>query len=467
MIRGFRIYFAIMIFAAVVGGFVAGAYITSAVEAKPADKYEKLSLFTKVLHILETTYVEDVDVKKLIYGGIKGMLEELDPHSAFLNPEDYKEMKESTTGEFGGVGIEITKRDNIITVITPIEDTPAWNSGLRSMDKIIKINDESTAEMDLQTAVSKMRGAPGTKVKITVARDGSQKPIDFTIIRKVIKIVSVKTTLLPDDFGYLRVSTFNENTVSDLKKGISKLEKQTKGGKLKGVLMDLRNNPGGLLDQAVGVVDIFLDNGAIVSVRAKDKEKKIIEYAKPDSGYLKDIPIVVLVNQASASASEIVAGALQDNNRGVIVGQKTFGKGSVQTLVELDDKSAIKYTIARYYTPNGRSIQATGIEPDVNILQIDPKVMEEEKILEEDAQDKYSEANLSGHFENENGDENSSLIEKLYDRAEKGLKKKMKKQDIKKIVDLEYDYQAAQAYNYLKVYAIGKEKRAANSDNNN
>lgn len=188
MTRGFKIYFAIMVFGAVIGGFIAGAYITSAVGAKPADKYEKLSLFTKVLHILETTYVEDVDVKKLIYGGIKGMLEELDPHSAFLNPEDYKEMKESTTGEFGGVGIEITKRDNVITVITPIEDTPAWNSGLRSMDKIIKINDESTAEMDLQSAVSKMRGAPGTKVKLTIAREGSQKPLDFTITRKIIKI---------------------------------------------------------------------------------------------------------------------------------------------------------------------------------------------------------------------------------------------------------------------------------------
>lgn len=459
MTRGFKIYFAIMVFGAVIGGFIAGAYITSAVGAKPADKYEKLSLFTKVLHILETTYVEDVDVKKLIYGGIKGMLEELDPHSAFLNPEDYKEMKESTTGEFGGVGIEITKRDNVITVITPIEDTPAWNSGLRSMDKIIKINDESTAEMDLQSAVSKMRGAPGTKVKLTIAREGSQKPLDFTITRKIIKIVSIKTTMLPDDFGYIRLSTFNENTASDLKKGISKLEKQVKGGKLKGILLDLRNNPGGLLDQAVDVVDIFMDHGAIVSVRARDKEKKIIEYAKPDSGYLKEVPMVVLVNQASASASEIVAGALQDNNRAVIVGQKTFGKGSVQTLVELDDKSAIKYTIARYYTPNGTSIQATGIEPDVTILQIDPKVMEEEKLLEEDTKDKYSEANLSGHFENDNGGEEVSLIDRLYDRAEKGLKKKMKKQDIKKIVDLDYDYQASQAYNYLKVYAIGKQKR--------
>ena len=458
MTKGLRIYFLALIFAAVIGGFISGAYITSAVGSKPVDKYEKLSLFTKVLHILETTYVEEVDVKKLIYGGIKGMLEQLDPHSAFLSPEDFKEMKESTTGEFGGVGIEITKKDNMITIITPIEDTPAWNSGLKSLDKIIKINDESTAEMDLQAAVSKMRGAPGSKVKITIARDGVQKPLDFTIIRRVIKIVSVKTSLLPGDFGYIRISTFNENTVSDLKKGIDKMEKQIKLGKIKGILLDLRNNPGGLLDQAVGVSDIFLDKGAIVSIMGRDKEKKMVEYAKPSTSYLKTIPMVTLVNQASASASEIVAGALQDNKRSVVVGQKTFGKGSVQTLVELDDKSAIKYTIARYYTPSGKSIQAKGIEPDVEILQIDPKVMEEEKMLEDDTKNKYGEVNLSRHFENEDGTEAKSIIDKIYDRAERGLKKKGQKQDFKKVIDLDYDYQANQAYNYLKVYSIGKSK---------
>ncbi len=460
MNKGLRIYFLAIIFAAVIGGFISGAYITSAVGSKPADKYEKLSLFTKVLHILETTYVEDVDVKKLIYGGIKGMLEQLDPHSAFLSPEDFKEMKESTTGEFGGLGIEITKKDNIITIITPIEDTPAWKSGLKSLDKIVKINDESTAEMDLQFAVSKMRGTPGSKVKITIVRDGTQKPLDFTIIRRVIKIVSVKTSLLPDDFGYVRISTFNENTVTDLGKGIEKMEKQVKAGKMKGILLDLRNNPGGLLDQAVGVVDVFLGKGAIVSIMGRDKEKKIVEYAKPSTSYLKTIPMVVLVNQASASASEIVAGALQDNKRAVIVGQKTFGKGSVQTLVELDDKSAIKYTIARYYTPSGKSIQAKGIDPDVEILQIDPKVMEEEKMLEDDTKNKYGEVNLSRHFENEDGSESKSIIDKIYDRAEKGLNKKSKKQDFKKTVDLDYDYQAGQAYNYLKVYSIGKSKES-------
>ena len=456
--KGFRVVLVVLIFLAVIFGFIAGATTVSTVEAKP-NAYEKLTLFTKVLQLLEANYVEEVDVKKLVYGGIKGMLQELDPHSAFLSPEDYKEMKESTTGEFGGLGIEITKKDNIITVITPIEDSPAWTAGIKSMDKIVKINDDSTAEMELQTAVSKMRGSPGTKVRITIVREGKSKPIEFNLTRKIIKIVSVKSMMLPDNYAYLRISVFNENTVSDCKKALTKLQKQAKDGKLNGILMDLRNNPGGLLDQAVGVADLFIEKGAIVSVRGRDKEKKIIEYAKPEGMKVKDVPMVVLVNQASASASEIVAGALQDNKRAAIVGQKTFGKGSVQTLVELDDKSAIKYTIARYYTPSGRSIQATGIEPDVQILPVDPSVMQDELAIEQDTKEKYGEAKLKGHFENENSsddEQNKSLIDRIYDRAEKGLKKKMKDQDLKKVVDVNADYQASMAYNYLKIYSMGK-----------
>jgi len=461
MFKGLKIFLVALLFLAVIFGFIAGATTVSLVDAKPTDKYEKLSLFTKVMHLLETTYVEDVDIKKLIYGGIKGMLQELDPHSAFLDPNDYKEMKESTTGEFGGVGIEITKKDNIITIISPIEDTPAWSAGLKSMDKIIKINDESTAEMELQAAVSKMRGASGTKVKLTILREGKQKPIDFVIVRKIIKIVSVKSMMLPDDYAYLRISTFNESTVNDLKKAITKFEKEAKNKKLNGILLDLRNNPGGLLDQAVGTSDLFLSKGIIVSVKGRDKDKKIVEYAKMNNLVSETVPMVVLVNQASASASEIVAGALQDNKRAVVIGQKTFGKGSVQTLVELDDKSAIKYTIALYYTPSGRSIQAKGIEPDVAVLSIDPQVMQDEQMLEEDTKQKYGEAKLKGHFEvnNENDiPESKSLIDKIYDRAEKGLNKKLKNQDIKKVVDINYDYQAGMAYNYLKVYAMGMEK---------
>ena len=460
MLKGLKIFLVAALFAAVIFGFIAGATTVSMVDAKSTDKYEKLSLFTKVMHLLETTYVEEVDVKKLIYGGIKGMLQELDPHSAFLDPNDYKEMKESTTGEFGGVGIEITKKDNVITIISPIEDTPAWEAGLKSMDKIIKINDESTAEMELQAAVSKMRGSPGTKVKLTILREGKQKPLEFNITRKIIKIVSVKSMMLPNDYAYIRISTFNESTVNDLKKALSKLEKSTKGKKMNGILLDLRNNPGGLLDQAVGVSDLFLASGIIVSVQGRDKDKKIIEYAKANNLVSETVPMVVLVNQASASAAEIVAGALQDNTRAVIIGHKTFGKGSVQTLVELDDKSAIKYTIALYYTPSGRSIQAKGIVPDVTVLSIDPSVMQDEQLIEEDTKQKYGEAKLKGHFENngDSGEEPKSVMDKIYEKAEKGLNKKLKGQDLKKVVDIDYDYQVNMAYNYLKVYAMGAEK---------
>ena len=452
-LRGFLIA---LIFVAIIAGFIAGASTVSMIEAKTpgnSKKYEQLGMFTKVLQLLEASYVEEVDIQKLIYGGIKGMLQELDPHSAFLNPSDYKDMKESTMGEFGGLGIEITKKDNVITVISPIEDTPAWNAGIKSMDKIIKINDEFTTDMDLQTAVSKMRGSPGTKVKISISRDGRQKPIDFNITRKIIKIVPVKSMMLPNNYGYFRISTFNENTLRSLKKKIAKLKKQTKNKNFNGILIDLRNNSGGLLDQAVSVSNLFIDKGIIVSVKGREADKKIVEYAKPDSGKITNVPIVVLVNQGSASASEIVAGAIQDSKRGIITGQKTFGKGSVQTLVELDDKSAIKYTMAKYYTPSGKSIQATGITPDIEILPVDPTVMEEELMIKEDTNNKYGEAKLKGHFENE--EDQTDPMNKIYQKAERGLKKKMKGHDIKKVVDLDTDYQAFMAYNYLKVYSIG------------
>jgi carboxyl-terminal processing protease len=467
LMKKFRAFLIAFIFIAIIAGFIGGASLVSMIEAKTSGdskKYEKLGLFTKVLQLLEASYVEEVDVQKLIYGGIKGMLQELDPHSAFLSPSDYKDMKESTMGEFGGLGIEITKKDNAITVISPIEDTPAWEAGVKSMDKIIKINDELTMDMDLQTAVSKMRGAPGTKVKITVSRDGLQKPIDFTLTRKIIKIVPVKSMMLPDNYAYFRISTFNENTLSSLKKEISKLKKEANKKKFKGILIDLRNNSGGLLDQAVSVSNLFVDKGIIVSIKGRDAEKKIVEYAKPDSSKISDIPLVVLVNQGSASASEIVAGAIQDSNRGIITGQKTFGKGSVQTLVELDDKSAIKYTMAKYYTPSGTSIQATGIEPDIEILPVDPKVMEEELMIKEDTIAKYGEAKLKGHFENEEDFEDA--MSKIYQKAERGLKKKMKDNDIKKVVDLDTDYQAFMAYNYLKVYSIGLTKQSKETKDN-
>jgi carboxyl-terminal processing protease len=449
-------YLIILVFISIIAGFIYGSKSVETAQAKDKkpNTYESLSMFAKVMHILESTYVEKVKVKDLIYGGIQGMLEALDPHSVFLKPENYKEMKESTMGKFGGLGIEITKKDKILTIITPIEDTPAWKAGLKSMDKIIEIDGKSTLDMDLQAAVNKMRGKPGTSVTLTIAREGKKNTLKFKITRKIIKIKSVKFDMLPEDYAYIRISTFNENTTKNFQSAYKNLKRKA-GGKLKGLLLDLRNNPGGLLDQAVSISDAFLNKGAIVSVMGRDKNKKAVEYASSDTT-ICNIPVVVLINQSSASASEIVAGALQDQDRAVVIGQKTFGKGSVQTLVELDDDSAIKYTIARYYTPNGTSIQAKGIEPDIEVMPLDPRVLEAEKLILKETKENYGEAKLKGHFENE------EKINKIYEIAKQGLDKKIEKRDLTKVIDLDYDYQAKLAYNYLKIYALGKRQDIKN-----
>lgn len=450
-----RKYLIILTFISIISGFLIGAKISTNAQAKQEESsYKNLTLLAKVMHLLESTYVEEVDTKEIIHGGIRGMLSALDPHSVFLKPDDYKEMKESTVGKFGGLGIEVTKRDNYILVITPIEDTPAWQAGLKPLDKIIEIDGESALDMDLQVAVSKMRGKPNTKVKLKIAREGEKELLDFEITRKIIKIESVKQMMLPENFAYIRISTFNENTTKNVKQAFLTLEKESKNS-LKGILIDLRNNPGGLLDQAISTADLFLEKGVIVSVVGRNKDKKLIEYAKKETT-ITNLPIVILVNQSSASAAEILAGALQDNNRAVIIGQKTFGKGSVQTLVELDDSSAIKYTIARYYTPNDYSIQAKGIEPNIEVLPVDPKVLEDEKVIKK-TYDQYGEASLKGHIEGE-----EEKVNQIYERAKKGLKDKMEKQDLTKVIDLDYDYQANMAYNYLKIYSLGLNKKGEN-----
>ena len=440
-----------------ISSFFMGARYVSIAKAKTNDTssenlYKNLSLFTKVLNIIEATYVEKVKPHKLVYGAIEGMLSSLDPHSTFLEPKSYKEMRESTTGKFAGIGIEITKKESYLTVITPIDGSPAWDVGLKPMDKIVKINDKSALNISLNEAVNRIRGKRGTKVKLTIVRQGSKKPLNFNIRRETIKVVAVKSTVLPENFAYIKLSTFSQRAVGDLKEAIKSMKRKTKNN-IAGILLDLRLNPGGLLDQAVAVSNIFIDKGPIVSVRYRDKKKKLTEYAT-EKNTLKDIPIVVLVNEGSASASEIVAGAIKDHKRGLIVGQRTFGKGSVQTLMELGDGSAIKYTIARYYTPNGTSIQATGIAPDIKIMPIDPKVLEAEKLIEMDLEKSHGEANLKGHFENENGSEDR--LSKIYSTIRDGLNKKIKTRNLSKVVDLDYDYQAKIAFDILKAYSKGK-----------
>ena len=329
------------------------------------DTYQELDTFASVLAIVQKNYVEPVSTKRLIDGAISGMLASLDPHSAYLTPDLYRDLEVETRGSFGGLGIEITIKNGALTVVAPIEDTPAYRAGLKAGDQIIKIDDDFTKDMSLTEAVKRMRGPKGSKIKLTLHRNGVGELFTVTLARDVIKIQSVKAKVLPEGYGYIRVTTFQENTGEGVEKAIDQFESKDHG-KIKGVVFDLRDNPGGLLNQAVKVSDDFLDGGLIVYTqgREENQQQKYFSHKKKD---FSQYPMVVLVNGGSASASEIVAGALQDQKRAVILGTQTFGKGSVQTILPLDDHSALRLTTARYYTPTGRSIQAVGITPDVGV----------------------------------------------------------------------------------------------------
>jgi carboxyl-terminal processing protease len=336
------------------------------VGAAPKTSYEDLETFTNVLAIIQKNYVEDVDTKRLVEGAINGMLTALDPHSAYLTPELYKELQVETKGSFGGLGIEITNRNGMLTVVAPIEDTPAYRAGIKAQDIILKIDGEFTKDMSLVEAVKKMRGPKNTKVKLTIKRERPQKLLDVVLTREIIKIQSVKSRPLPGGYAYLRITQFQEHSDDDVERALRELDKESGG--LKGVILDLRNNPGGLLTQAVKISDIFLDSGLIVYTDGRLENQKQKYFAHKANTW-SDFPMVVLVNGGSASASEIVAGALQDHKRAMVIGTQTFGKGSVQTILPLDENSALRLTTARYFTPNGRSIQAKGIEPDLMIDQ--------------------------------------------------------------------------------------------------
>lgn len=331
--------------------------------------YEYLKTFSDVIDLVKRSYVEEVKDKDIIYAAIKGILESLDPHSSFLSPDMYKEMQTDTKGEFGGIGIEITVKDGFPTVIAPIEDTPAHRAGLKSGDHIVRIDGKPTKNMGLIDVVKLIRGQKGKPIVLTIVRNGVSGMKDYTIVRDTIFVKSVRFRMLDADYGYIRIAQFQEKTARDLASAMTELEKAQKGKPLKGLILDLRNDPGGLLEQAVEVSDKFLSEGVIVSIEGRMTAKNADEgkmrfYAqKRGTDYLG--PLVVLVNEGSASASEIVAGALQDYKRAVIVGKKTFGKGSVQTIFPLGDGSAVRLTTAKYFTPKGRSIQSEGIVPDI------------------------------------------------------------------------------------------------------
>lgn len=370
-------------------GWLADNRLPLAEASEPPSTYQELQLLTDVLTIVRRSYVEEVSLKDLIYGAIDGMLLSLDPHSGFMPPEIYTEMKLDTRGQFGGLGIEITVRDGILTVVAPIEDTPASRAGLEAGDQIIRIEGQLTKNMEIMEAVRLMRGEPGTSVTITLMRESFDKLQEFTLVREVVKVKSVKSSVLQEGYGYIRLAQFQERSSQDLADALVKLQQDGQSD-LKGLILDLRNNPGGLLDQAVEVVDLFLREGLIVYTKGREPEAQM-EFSATAEGTEPDYPLVILINGGSASASEIVAGALQDHGRAVVLGTQSFGKGSVQTIIPLSDQSGLRLTTARYYTPRGTSIQAKGIMPDIEVQAIELNdVAEGVRLREKD---------LKNHFE--------------------------------------------------------------------
>lgn len=404
------------------------------VEADTKGVYKNIEILTEVLRQIEKNYVEPQESQDLIYGAIRGMVKSLDPHSSFMTKEEHSELMVETQGSFSGIGIEITVKDRVLTVVSPIEGSPAYKVGLKAGDKIVKVGDESTLDMTLMEAVKQIRGPEGTEVQLTIVRKGEEKPLEFSIIRGVIPLKSVRYYSLSPQIGYVRVSNFQGNTTKDLASALEELEKS---GELKGLVIDLRNNPGGLLSQSIQVSELFLDSGVIVTTKGRGNSHNIKASAHKD-GTKRDYPIVVLVNGGSASASEIVAGALQDNKRALILGSRTFGKGSVQTILPLSDGSGLRLTTARYYTPSGKSIQSSGITPDLEVpFEIGEKKEKKktpEFIREED---------LKGHI---------PLQEKKEKKETNGdelTEKQKKAQEL-----LEKDNQVRQAFRILKSWGI-------------
>jgi carboxyl-terminal processing protease len=372
--------------------------VGASAKAAAADTYRQLNLFGDVFERVRADYVEKPDDSKLIESAINGMLAGLDPHSSYMDPKSFRDMQVQTRGEFGGLGIEVTMEDGLIKVVAPIDDTPAQKAGVLANDLITKLDDEQVQGLTLNQAVEKMRGPVNTKIKLTIIRKGQDKPVEVSITRDVIRVKSVRSRVEGDDVGYIRLSQFNEQTTEGLKKAISDISAKVSNDKLKGYILDLRNNPGGLLDQAISVSDAFLEKGEVVSTRGRNAEETQRFNAR--SGDLTNHkPVIVLVNGGSASASEIVAGALQDHKRATVLGTRSFGKGSVQTIIPLGSgNGALRLTTARYYTPSGRSIQAKGITPDIEVLQDVPDDLKSRT-------DTKGEASLRGHLKGDAGKE--------------------------------------------------------------
>lgn len=423
----------------------------------PNDRYRNLELFQKVLQFVEKNYVESVKNEALIQGAIKGMLETLDPHSNFLNAEVYRDMKIETTGRFGGIGVEVGMKDDVLTIVSPMEDSPAWKAGIQPGDKIVRINSESTKGLTMAEAVSRMHGKEGSSVNLTIFRKGWKKFRDFQLKRKTIQVKSVKHEEVEPQFGYVRLYSFNENAAQDVKKAIAKLESKRP---LQGLVFDLRTNPGGLLDQAVDVSSLFIDEGVVVTTMGRDSAQKDVKFARKGMAR-KDLPLVVLVNSSTASAAEIVAAALQDHRRAMILGDVTFGKGSVQTIIDLGQELGLKLTIAKYYTPSGASIQERGVIPDIILEEYDPKLLAQARVSRESTREK----DLRGHLVNTEKEEQKSKknaeefsIREMSDAV--GVDSKSIEEEDGDLPPFQFkpkeDYQVQQAIKYLKSFEVFK-----------
>lgn len=437
---------------------VAGTASLSVYAFKDSNKVplEELQKFTEVFLRIKSDYVEAVDDKKLMSDAISGMLTGLDPHSAYLDEEAFTELQVGTSGEFGGLGIEVGMENGFVKVISPIDDTPAQKAGIEAGDLIIRLDDKPVKGLTLGDAVKIMRGKPGQPINLMIVREGKNAPFTIKVVRDVIRVRSVKQRMLEDGFGYLRISSFQSKTTQGVVEAVEKLVGENKG-ELKGLVLDLRNNPGGVLNGAVGVSDLFLESGKIVYTEGRVSDAAM-RYDAESGDIINGSPLVVLVNQGSASASEIVAGALQDHKRALIIGVKTFGKGSVQTVLPIDRRTAVKITTARYFTPLGRSIQATGIEPDINVEPL--KLTNGKKETEEEFQP-LSEADLTGHLSNPEGkDEKAKSAQDMAKEATKGETveedaKAAEKEQKKNLV--ETDFQLFEALNVLKSMVLIKQ----------
>ena len=419
--------------------------------AKSEEAYEELKVFSDVIELIEREYVDEVDTKELIQKAIQGMVHSLDPHSSLLPLEDFQDLQIDTKGKFTGIGIHITMQDGFVTVISPIEDTPAYKAGIKARDRIIKVDGKSTR--DLRNAVNMMRGPKGTKVLVTILREGVKKPLEFELVRDVIPIKSVKSFDMKPGYGYIRLSNFTGTTTAELLKALEEMESAEVP--LKGLILDLRNNGGGLLNQSIKVADLFLDEGAILSIKGRNNKNTKV-FNATHSSVERKYPLVVLINGGSASASEIVAGALQDHKRALILGTTSFGKGSVQTVETLRDGSGLKLTIARYYTPNDRSIQAKGIEPDIYLKhrRLDPKETSrrEEGLLKE--------KDLENHLEAEPTKDPGTDSESKEEKEKKEKDSRMRDAELRigplTLEVLESDNQVMRALEMLEGYEIFK-----------